>query len=211
VTTYAGPASAIDAGGDDLCILLTSGDAECHGTDTDGELAAYAGGDAEAVATSGTHTCVLTAAGDVDCWGRDSHGQAADRSGGDAVALSVGPLQTCVLTAGGDVDCWGRGPVDYDGGDATAVSAERDICVFHPIQGTSRSGFDCRSGTDYPVALDPAQETDFWVGWALSVVDAAPGLIDSVPGIVEAAPGFAQDQVDVVLVVADNVLDALPT
>lgn len=110
--------------GDQVCARYTSGDVECWGSNTRGELGR---GDpdergpvtvrgvsgATALAASGTTTCALVAGGEVQCWGITwgPQGSTRQRIPGvrGAVRLFLGDFRGCAVTAAGDATCWGPG------------------------------------------------------------------------------------------------------
>lgn len=129
-----GDATAVAAGGELSCALLTTGHVDCWGWGLDGELGD--GGtadsdvpvevagieDATAIsAGSAAHACAVLAGGHVDCWGSGEDGQLGDGStensdtpvqvtGIDSATAVTngGDESTCALLAGGEVDCWGN-------------------------------------------------------------------------------------------------------
>jgi alpha-tubulin suppressor-like RCC1 family protein len=91
-------ASAIAAGGEHTCAVLTDGTAKCWGSNRYGQVG-YGGSIYDAphtpVSVTGIttaigidagawHTCALLARGDVKCWGRNTNGQLGNGSGTDA-------------------------------------------------------------------------------------------------------------------------------
>lgn len=140
----AGDAAGVAFGLQHRCILRASGDADCSGSGSLGQVAPYTGGDATAISAGVYHTCVLTSARNVACWGDDQYGQSADYTAGDAVGLAAGAFHSCALTSGGDVHCWGAShdaSPSYLGGDAIAVTASESTCVL-----TSAGDVHCLDG-----------------------------------------------------------------
>ncbi|MCB0908524.1 MAG: hypothetical protein KDB63_15545, partial [Nocardioidaceae bacterium] len=80
-------ASAMAAGVEHTCALLSTGDVRCWGHNAHGELGR----------------------GDIETTGDDEPAAAGDyvRLGGDAVAIAAGGAHTCALLTTGDVRCWG--------------------------------------------------------------------------------------------------------
>lgn len=144
-----GKATAITAGYDHTCALMTTGGVRCWGAGHDGQLGygntanigdgtgvliqdlgdVLLGGKATAISAGGNHTCALLTTGAVRCWGEGAYGElgygglqnvgdgtgpsieaAGDvRLGGKAVAISAGDTHTCALMTTGAVRCWGNG------------------------------------------------------------------------------------------------------
>jgi alpha-tubulin suppressor-like RCC1 family protein len=127
-------ATAVAAGTDNTCALLTTGGVECWGGDYFGDIGrpvnpkgasrvpvAVAGiTNATAISAKGWVVCVLLSSGGVDCWGYNYEGELGDRrtetssptpapvSGvAEATAISVSVTDACALLSTGAVDCWG--------------------------------------------------------------------------------------------------------
>jgi alpha-tubulin suppressor-like RCC1 family protein len=124
---------SIAAGDAYSCAVTASGDVQCWGVNTSGQLgdgtmmnrnvpAKVVGSLKGAVAVSSfrSHTCALTNAGAVWCWGNNEYGQLGDGTkinraipvkvkglAGGIRAVSAGGAHTCALTAEGAVMCWG--------------------------------------------------------------------------------------------------------
>src|SRR5208282_693602 len=132
VSGLSGAATAIAAGQDHTCALLSNGTVECWGYNSNGQLGngtttnsstpvAVSGlSGATAIAAGELHTCVLLSGGTVECWGYNSNGQLGNGTttdsstpvtvsglSGTATAIAAGELHTCVLLSGGTVECWG--------------------------------------------------------------------------------------------------------
>jgi alpha-tubulin suppressor-like RCC1 family protein len=132
-------ATAISAGVDYSCALLSRGTVQCWGNNADGELGngtttnsgsavAVVGlsGPATGIAAGGSHTCAVLADGTVACWGANTKGELGNGTtttgsttpivvsglGGPAKAVAVSPHQSCALLADSTVRCWGR-PGDH--------------------------------------------------------------------------------------------------
>ncbi len=147
VTGLSSGVTAITAGGNHTCALLTTGAMKCwgfnahgqlgDGTITDRSIAIDVTGLSSGVTaiTGGTnHTCALLTTGAVKCWGRNVVGQvgdstttirftATDVSGlsSGVTAITAGHSHTCALVATGAVKCWGYN-LNGDVGDGTTTN-----------------------------------------------------------------------------------------
>ena len=127
--------SAVSAGSSDYtCALRVSGEIECWGANSDGQIDAPAGRFA-AVSAGYEYTCGLHESGEIECWGNTGD----DGSSGAYTAVSVGssvtfllggpayqPVHTCGLREDGAIECWGSNDWRYKptpAGRFTAVSA----------------------------------------------------------------------------------------
>ena len=130
--------TAISAGNDHTCALLTSGGVKCWGLGDDGRLGngssdehdspvdvVSADGSTDplsgvtAISAGGSHTCALLTSGGVKCWGKGANGRLGDGNTGDhdspvdvvssgVTAVSAGTSHTCAVVSGG-AQCWGYG------------------------------------------------------------------------------------------------------
>jgi alpha-tubulin suppressor-like RCC1 family protein len=134
VSVISAGVSAISAGGNHTCALLSGGTVECWGDNEMGQLgngtttssstpvavSGLSGVSAISAGATSDHTCALLSGGTVECWGRNDDGLLAGDSptynstpvavsGLSGVsAVTAGGLHTCALLSGGTVECWGR-------------------------------------------------------------------------------------------------------
>lgn len=136
VTGMSSGVTAIQAGKDFACGLLSTGIVKCWGGNADGQLgngltspsnvpvtvSGLSG--IKQISTSTTNACALLSAGNVKCWGANTWGQLGNDSttasstpvdvvnlGSSISEISVGAIHSCALTDTGGVKCWG-----YNGG-----------------------------------------------------------------------------------------------
>ena len=122
-------ATAVAAGGNTTCAILSDGSLSCWGSNSNGQLGPAAQGlssripvqvtglsGVTAVAVGTLHVCALTAQG-VRCWGANGSAQLGQAAGADSpaavavpindvVALAAGSRHTCAGT-NSNILCWG--------------------------------------------------------------------------------------------------------
>ena len=145
-------ASALSAGYNHACALLTDGTMRCWGSNTRGQLGnPSTSGSAVpvavlnvsgvlAIASGAFHTCALLQDHTVRCWGDNDNGQLGDGtmttsftpvtvSGlSNVAAISAGGSHTCAVLTGGPIQCWGN---NYQGqlGDGSLTPSPTPVQV----------------------------------------------------------------------------------
>jgi alpha-tubulin suppressor-like RCC1 family protein len=125
---------SITAGAFHTCAILDTGELQCWGENTFGQLGdgtrlnrptpvSVAGlwARARSVTAGSAHTCALTRPGGVKCWGDNSYGQLGDDSfnsttlpvnviglSSAVLAITTGSAHTCALPGAGGMVCWGH-------------------------------------------------------------------------------------------------------
>ncbi len=145
-------ATALSAGYNHACALLTDRTMRCWGSNAQGQLgdpsstgssvpiAVIGVGGVQAIATGAFHTCALMADATVACWGSNSSGQLGNGATTDsstpvavaglsnATAIAGGGSHTCALLADRSLQCWGD---NYEGqlGDGTGTPSLTPVHV----------------------------------------------------------------------------------
>lgn len=129
--------------------------ANCWGSDGDGETDIPAGVSFAAMSAGGAHTCGITSNGDVLCWGDNFYGQSSVPGdlGGGVKAVAAGRTRTCVIVENGTIFCWGTPTTDFGNVKAKALSAGPDhACAVLTSGSVICQGLDNSTGQLTPPA-----------------------------------------------------------
>ncbi|HQQ62197.1 MAG TPA: hypothetical protein PLF22_01350 [Pseudomonadales bacterium] len=147
--------TAIAAGFNHACALISTGAVKCWGWNSYGQLGdntttqrntpvAVSGltSGVIAIAAGYQHTCALTSAGAVQCWGWNGNGQLGNNSyttrytpvavsglTSGVTAIAVGDVHTCALTSAGTVKCWGYNGYGQLGDGTTTTNRLTPVAV----------------------------------------------------------------------------------
>jgi alpha-tubulin suppressor-like RCC1 family protein len=142
VTGLEGDVIAITVGAYHSCALMRTGDVQCwgqnsygqlgDGTTTDSTVPIHVQGLTEPtlqLTTGYAHTCALMSGGGIMCWGQNTYGQLGDGTNldritpvavsgleGEILTIKAGWSYTCVIDDHGKLTCWGMGPFDPENG-----------------------------------------------------------------------------------------------
>ncbi|MEZ4737189.1 MAG: hypothetical protein R3E79_59675 [Caldilineaceae bacterium] len=148
VSGLATAATAIAAGTDHTCAILSDGSVQCWGDNARGQLGDGSREDRPTpvlvrelsdaivkVAAGQLYTCALAADGDLYCWGANNRGQLGNGTlessrtplrvtgaPGDATALGAGIDHACAIFKAGALYCWGSNRARQLGQDAPGIA-----------------------------------------------------------------------------------------
>ncbi|MCE1174657.1 MAG: putative Ig domain-containing protein, partial [Propionibacteriales bacterium] len=139
-------ATALTVSEEHACALLSSGEVQCWGQGTSGQLGNNAAANsstpvtpqglssgAVSVATGVNFSCAVLSDGTAECWGTNNFGQLGNGTNttslvphlvsslSDATTITAGTFHACVTTTGGAVKCWGNNG-DGEVGDGNFVN-----------------------------------------------------------------------------------------
>lgn len=176
VVGLGGMATAIAAGDEHSCALVTGGKIACWGSNDAGQLGIASDsrvpvfpdsfGTVTAISAHGATTCAVTDANEMWCWGDNSSGQLGDNTNKsraiparamikDAVAAAVGRSFACGLTSAGAVFCAGNN----DGGQLGSGRPSTGMPSQVALQSQAKA---ITAGDDFACALDNLGQVWCW-------------------------------------------------
>ena len=185
VSGLASAVRAISVGGNNTCVLTTSGVVKCWGSNDVGQLGNGTTSDSalpvpvnglasgvSAIAVGVNHTCVLPTTGGVKCWGDNGSGQLGDGTteashvpvlvsglASDIIsAIALGYNHTCVLTNMGEMKCWGANSFGQLGNDAI----DNNSLTPTPVSGLANGLSAIAAGAFHTCALTTSGEVKCW-------------------------------------------------
>lgn len=178
-------ATAIAAGEQHACVILSDRTVECWGMNSWGQLGdGRSQGTPQNVRTSVTgvaevvqigvgfgHTCALDEVGGVSCWGANGLGELGDGTTeishlplwvagtGEVVSLGVGAHHSCVANRVGEVWCWGWGDRPFT---ESVPDRPRLISgVSNAVEVVAGGAFSCARSSDGTVQCWGHERSDF--------------------------------------------------
>lgn len=175
VTGLTSGASAISAGRDHTCAILTAGGMKCWGDNSFGQLGdntvvrrlapTFVAGlssnliRVNAISAGKNHTCAVLSVG-TKCWGENEFGQVGDNTNvnrrlptsvaglaNGVVGISTGGYHTCALLSTGGIKCWGDNLGQLGTGDLVGRPAPTDVI------GLSSGATAIAAGHDHSCAM----------------------------------------------------------
>lgn len=206
----AGPI-ALSLGGDHTCVLMTTGDVQCWGRNTSGQVGdgtiiqrrltpinvVGLAPDIEAISAGSSHTCALATSGSVQCWGSNLSGQLGNGTFSNsalptvvvslstpAIRIAAGGLHTCALLETGTVACWGRNEYGQlgDGTSGDGDDLTRDNNSPFPVSVIDLTGaIEIAAGGNHTCALLASGEMKCWGANASGELGDGTGGFDGLP------------------------------
>jgi alpha-tubulin suppressor-like RCC1 family protein len=169
VGNLSGTATALAAGNNHTCAIISGGTMNCWGRNTEGQLGNQTAttpvnpvsvtglsGTATAITAGYHYTCALISGGTVQCWGLNDYGQLGNAtatttptttpvsviglSGVTVTAIAAGSRHTCALLSGGTVRCWGLNDHGQLGNGSTTNSSTAVVVTGLSGAATAISG-----------------------------------------------------------------------
>lgn len=212
VAGLAANAIAIGVGADHSCALLVTGNIQCWGDNSTGQLGdnqvsgvqslkpvSVAGltNKAISIAASYTDTCAITTTGSTECWGTGGVNQATAVTGlkGSSVIVAAGSNHRCMVNSTGNLQCMGANSTGQLGDGSLNAST-------NPVDVVDLSGkiIAVAVGQDHSCALNDTGILKCWgsdqfgqVGWKsvnTSRPIAVPGILS---GVSKFSSGYMHD------------------
>lgn len=212
-----GQPDAMAIGRQHVCVVLTTGRAQCFGNNDFGQLGtgekslprvrpvpvSVPGLDSgvQAIVAGTDHTCARTTTGIVRCWGSNAHGQLGNGATtrhfvpitvpglpASIQFLTAGGRHSCALASGGEVRCWG----DNQYGQLGHTNGPGPHPAM-PVGGLAGTTAAISNGLVYSCALNTAGRVSCWGASPLGQGAQPMTLADLVSGIqtVSAGDGHA--------------------
>jgi hypothetical protein len=173
VTILEGPSPIITSGEEHSCALSVTGEIDCWGSDSNGQVSGVPSASSIAVSAGGTHTCAISPEKEINCWGSDLFGQVTEAPSGTFVALAAGRDHHCALSTEGTIDCWGENDVGQVSATPPGAWAAISAGADHSCALSASGSIACWGGGS--AASDAPSESNYvdigggeWFGCALT-------------------------------------------